>query len=254
MLSRISDTFCMYTLLSVSHFVQSKFFQYREWALALPWSGMQTFPQLTLLLSSFVLFLLCSFSPLFSCFLLWHFSAFFFFSPLYDIHYICRNREKEQSTLNWYEAVSTSPPPQPLGGEQWGILTDLTKREKRKWDQAQGITRGLFQLSRRDREFLPFSLMLRNEIENIFPSVSWFETRSRISSLRSHASRRDREFLSFGLVLRDEIEIQLGVSGNTPRRDCGVCLKLLAPWTVVIDWYQLSKFKTQDCFLLLSVL
>ena len=50
--------------------------------------------------------------------------------------------------------------------------------------------------SRRDREFLPFSLMLRDEIENFFPSVSCFETRSRISSLRSHASRRDREFLS----------------------------------------------------------
>ena len=100
---------------------------------------------------------------------------------------------------------------------------------------AQSIARSIFQLSRRDREFLPFSLMLRDEIENFCLSVSCFETRSRISSLQSHASRRDREFLSFGLVLRDEIEIQLGVSGNTPRRDCGVCLKLLAPWTVVID-------------------
>ena len=121
-------------------------------------------------------------------------------------------------------------------------------------DQKQSIARSIFQLSRRDREFLPFSLMLRDEIENFCLSVSCFETRSRISSLQSHASRRDREFLSFGLVLRDEIEIQLGVSGNTPRRDCGVCLKLLAPWTVVIDWYQLPKFKTQDYFLLLSVL
>merc|ERR1712243_336554 len=74
-------------------------------------------------------------------------------------------------------------------------------------------------MGRRDREFLPFSLMLRDEIENFFPSVSCFETRSRISSLRSHASRRDREFLSslscfetrsrisvFTLVLRDETE------------------------------------------------
>ena len=58
------------------------------------------------------------------------------------------------------------------------------------------MTRCLFQLSRRDRELLPFSLMLRDEIENFFPSVSCFETRSRISSLRSHAPRRDREFLS----------------------------------------------------------
>ena len=35
--------------------------------------------------------------------------------------------------------------------------------------------------SRRDREFLPFSLMFRDEIENFFPLVSCFETRSRIS-------------------------------------------------------------------------
>ena len=60
----------------------------------------------------------------------------------------------------------------------------------------QSITRCQFQLSRRDRECLPFSLMLRDEIENFFPLVSCFETRSRISSIWSHASRRDREFLS----------------------------------------------------------
>ena len=35
--------------------------------------------------------------------------------------------------------------------------------------------------SRQDREFLPFSLRLRDEIENFFLSVSGFETRSRIS-------------------------------------------------------------------------
>ena len=35
--------------------------------------------------------------------------------------------------------------------------------------------------SRRDREFLPFSLRLRDEIEIFFLSVSGFETRSRIS-------------------------------------------------------------------------
>ena len=70
----------------------------------------------------------------------------------------------------------------------------------------QSIARGLFQLSRQDREFLPFSLKLRDKIENFFLSVSCFETRSRISSFQSHASRRDREFLSLGLVLRDENE------------------------------------------------
>ena len=34
--------------------------------------------------------------------------------------------------------------------------------------------------SRQDREFLPFSLMFRDEIENFFPSVSYFETRMRM--------------------------------------------------------------------------
>ena len=46
---------------------------------------------------------------------------------------------------------------------------------------GQSIARCIFQLSRRDREFLPFSLMLRDEIENFFLSVLCFETRSRIS-------------------------------------------------------------------------
>ena len=32
---------------------------------------------------------------------------------------------------------------------------------------------------RRDREFIPFGIMLRDEIENLFPLVSCFETRSR---------------------------------------------------------------------------
>ena len=76
-----------------------------------------------------------------------------------------------------------------------------------------------FQLSRRDREFLPFSLMLRGEIESFCLSVSCFETRMRIFSYnlmfrdeseifchQSRASRRDREFLPFSLMLRDEIE------------------------------------------------
>jgi hypothetical protein len=70
----------------------------------------------------------------------------------------------------------------------------------------QSIARCIFQLSRRDREYLPFSLMLRDKIENFCLSVSCFETRSRISVFQSHASRRDREFLSFSLMLRDEIE------------------------------------------------
>ena len=83
----------------------------------------------------------------------------------------------------------------------------------------QSIARGPFQLSRRDRELLPFSLMLRDEIENFFLSVSCFETRSRISVSRSRASRREWEFdltiscfetrarfFLISLVLRDENE------------------------------------------------
>ena len=73
-------------------------------------------------------------------------------------------------------------------------------------DCPQSIARCIFQLSRRDREFLSFSLMLQNEIENFCLSVSCFETRSRFSVFWSRASRRDREFLSFGLVLRDKSE------------------------------------------------
>ena len=57
---------------------------------------------------------------------------------------------------------------------------------------SQCPTRALFQLSRRDREYLSFNLVS--------------ETGSRISFFQSHASRRDRDFLSFNLVLRDEIE------------------------------------------------
>ena len=71
---------------------------------------------------------------------------------------------------------------------------------------------------RRDREFLSSSLMLRDEIEIFFLSISCFETRSRISffqsrasrwaweffHLESQASRREREILSFRLSFRDE--------------------------------------------------
>ena len=88
----------------------------------------------------------------------------------------------------------------------------------------QSIARCIFQLSRRDRELLPFSLMLRDEIENFFLSVSCFETRSRISSLQSHVSRRDREFLPFGLMLRDEIE-NFCLHSRASRRDREECLK-----------------------------
>ena len=91
-----------------------------------------------------------------------------------------------------------------------------------KWDGSPGgvrqsIARCIFQLSRRDREFLPFSLMLRDETENFclsvscfdeieifclsvscfkararfFPSVSCFETRTRIFWLHEQMSSID---------------------------------------------------------------
>ena len=95
--------------------------------------------------------------------------------------------------------------------------------------------------SRRDREFLPFSLMLRDEIENFFPSVSCFETRSRISSLRSHAPRRDREFLS-----------SLSCFETRPRR---MFKKMHFCWEMASLIFKNIKFG-QDCFLklLLSLL
>ena len=83
---------------------------------------------------------------------------------------------------------------------------------------GQSIARCIFQLSRRDREFLPFSLMLRDEIENFFLSVSGFETRSRFFSFQSQASRRDREFLSLNLVIRDENE-NFFYESQTSRRE-----------------------------------
>ena len=60
----------------------------------------------------------------------------------------------------------------------------------------QSIARGLFQLPRRDREFLPFSLMLRDEIENFFLLISCFETRTRISfiNLRHRDENENRDW------------------------------------------------------------
>ena len=49
---------------------------------------------------------------------------------------------------------------------------------------------------RRDREFLPFSLRLRDEIENFFLLISWFETRTRISfmNLRHRDENENRDW------------------------------------------------------------
>merc|ERR1712055_872464 len=58
--------------------------------------------------------------------------------------------------------------------------------------QGQSIARGLFQLSRRDQKFLPFSLMLRDETQNFSISVSSFETRRRIFLIISCFDTRAR--------------------------------------------------------------
>ena len=86
------------------------------------------------------------------------------------------------------------------------VDTAMTHHFQDSSPQWQCPARGLFQLSRRDREYLSFNLVLRDGIENFFLSVSCFETRSRFSFFQSRASRREREFLSFNLVLRDKHE------------------------------------------------
>ena len=137
-----------------------------------------------------------------------------------------------------------------------------------KISSNQSIARGLFQLSRRDRECLPFSLMLRDEIENFFLSVScfWdeienfylsvscFETRSRISVFWSHASRRDREFLSFGLVLRDESEIFCLHSRDSrqKREQCWKKVLLLRDGFLFLAQWIIKRFQIEESSLCLK--
>ena len=54
----------------------------------------------------------------------------------------------------------------------------------------------LFQFLRQEREFPPFSLMLRDEIENFFLSISCFETRTGISfiNLRHRDENENRDW------------------------------------------------------------
>ena len=70
--------------------------------------------------------------------------------------------------------------------------------------------RGLFQLSRWDREFLPFSLVLRDKIENLCFPVSCFETRTRIFSY--NLMFRDKNFFFQSRALRRDWKISLLVS------------------------------------------
>ena len=111
--------------------------------------------------------------------------------------------------------------------------------------------------SRRDWEFPPFSLMLRDEIENFCLSVSCFETRMRIWSYnlmfrdeseifshQSRASRREREFLlsvscietrtrifTFSLILRDENFCLNSCTSRREREQCwGMASLIFSPF------------------------
>ena len=71
------------------------------------------------------------------------------------------------------------------------------------WYFIQRSARSIFQLSRREREFLIFNLAHRDENENFCHLISCFETRPRI--------------ISFNLKHRDEIEIYFFQSQTTRR-------------------------------------
>ena len=73
-----------------------------------------------------------------------------------------------------------------------GHRSQAKKRPKEPKEQSRA--RCPFQLSRQDRELLPFRLMFRDKIENFFPSVPWFEIR--IFSTKSRSSRREQDFSS----------------------------------------------------------
>ena len=64
--------------------------------------------------------------------------------------------------------------------------------------KRQGVTRSLFQFSRREREFFSFNLM--------------FETRTRISFSQSRASRREWEFLFSILGFKTRMRIVIDMS------------------------------------------
>ena len=89
------------------------------------------------------------------------------------------SRWAEQHMSRWTDADANAVTPS-------SSIRSYTRRSVLS-SLGQGIAGGLFQLSRQDREFFPFSLMLRDEIENYFLSVSRFETRSRISVFSSCA-------------------------------------------------------------------
>ena len=97
--------------------------------------------------------------------------------------------------------------------------------------KRQGVTRSLFQFSRRDREFLSFNLM--------------FETRMRISFSQSRASRREREFLFsiLGFETRTRIEIDT-ILGR---------IFWIYIYCLFIDWYFQRKAGDFSKFLKLYV-
>ncbi len=78
-----------------------------------------------------------------------------------------------------------------------------TSPDTQKGRSRQRSARSIFQLSRREREFLIFNLAHRDETENFCHLISCFETRPRI--------------ISFNLSHRDEIGIYFSQSQTTRR-------------------------------------
>ena len=83
--------------------------------------------------------------------------------------------------------------------------------------------------SRREREFLSFSLMLRDENEIFFLSVSCFETRTGISFFQSRASRQAREFVHLisGFEMRARNSV---ISSQFSRRERDFEDEEVYPW------------------------
>ena len=87
------------------------------------------------------------------------------------------------------------------------------KRPPRQWS-----ARVVFSISRREREFLRFNLVHRDETENSWHLLSSFETRPRKNFLQSRASRQDRDLLSSLSDLETRTRIPL-IWSRFSRRD-----------------------------------
>ena len=143
------------------------------------------------------------------------------------------------------------------GNMYWKLMAEHSEKPFSTLETRSRTSSFQSHASRRDREFLPFSLMLRDEIENFCLSVSCFETRMRIWSYnlmfrdeseifshQSRASRREREFLlsvscietrtrifTFSLILRDENFCLNSCTSRREREQCwGMASLIFSPF------------------------